>query len=803
MKKYQEITSRYLASHKKNTRLTLISVIIAVALVTTIFSMLDVFWQFEKQQVINDYGSYHIIIKNIGDNDAKAVNSRVDVDAAEKFIEFSGAQINGRPVDIVNYECAYLATSSSFKIVEGTMPKTKNGIVVEEWAAGSNQWQVGDPLKITGEDGNIQAFTITGICTDFSKTKADGIPGLFVSYEGAKSIAPSTGTCLIVRFKDHVNVNNAEKSIEEQIGVNADQIGHNERLLALMGQSVNSTILGLYGTGFVLFLLVLVAGVTMIYNTFNISVMERIHQFGLLRCIGASKKQIKKLVRKEGQIITIRALPIGIAIGILVTFLCSAILKYFNSSIFSDIPLFHISIIGMVAGALVGIMTVFLASLAPAKKASRVSPINAVTGGDHPEPKKEKMGLLTRVFHVETAMGIHNATAKKKTLVLMATSIAISIILFLGFQVFVNFMYSSMKTIKPYTPDISLTSDSGIDDSTYQKLSELDGVKRTYGRMFDHVDATFNVNRLTEAYQKEIGSLTVNDDNTFIPAEKSWLISYDKNQLKWAKTDLLKGTLSEDALNANNGVIATVFNIRNGVSEETADLKIDDKVTIETADGAKQYTVMAILRSVPFSDDQLNQTIFITTEKLYTEITGDSTFDIVDIQLNHGNQEETVASIKNIIGGNVKFMDARQKNAEASQAFLTMALFIYGFVFVIALISILNIVNTMQTSVSAKTRYLGVMRAVGMSGKQLNRMIVSEATTYSFAGSLAGIILGTFLQYVLITKLLPNAHMTFSFPWFQLLLIVGVVLLVTLLSVVGPLKRIKAKGISETIGSIQ
>ncbi|MCR4431841.1 MAG: ABC transporter permease [Tepidanaerobacteraceae bacterium] len=146
--------------------------------------------------------------------------------------------------------------------------------------------------------------------------------------------------------------------------------------------------------------------------------------------------------------------------------------------------------------------------------------------------------------------------------------------------------------------------------------------------------------------------------------------------------------------------------------------------------------------------------------------------------------------------------DARQKNAELDQAFLTMAVFVYGFVAVIALISILNIINTTNTSVASKTRYLGVMRAVGMSGGQMDKMVLAEAATYSLTGCLAGCVLGVMLQRALIADLLSSFRIVWRFPLAQIILIWILTLLVTALSVISPLKRIKARGISEVIGSL-
>lgn len=799
MHNYLALATKYLTSHKKKTRLSILSVIMSVALVVGIFSMLDVLLQFEKVQVIHDYGNYHILIKNATLKEESAIANRIDVENTGTWISLKSGNINGAKCDIVAVDENF-APNMSMNLWEGSYPQAANELMIESWAAEKLGLKPGDTISLTFNNNEEKSFVLSGIFSDYGSTKAEGTPGVVISIKAAQMTEAEKESCFLVQFKDKAKILKAIADIEETLQIPDSNIGRNERLLAVIGQTDYKAAVGLYKVGAILFVIVLVAGIVMIYNTFNISVMERIRQFGLLRCIGASKSQIKKIVKREGFLLLRWAIPLGIVIGIFVTTFCCAILKYFNRYIFGDIPLFNISSIGILAGVAVGFFTVVIASSLPAKKAAKVSPLNAVTGsGEIKAVKTQKQGFLTRHLPVETAMGVNNAVLKKKTLVLMSASIAISIIMFLGFNVFVDFMYSSLKTIKPYTPDITLVSDKGLSDDLGSQLSELEGVGHVYGRMFEHVEATFEASRLTEAYKKEVGDIKTNPDGLFTPPEKSWLISYDKQQLKWAKTDLLKGKISEDELNAQNGIIAIAITTRKGINAETANLKLGDKVYIKTPSGTKEFTVMAILRSVPFNDSQLNLTTFITTEKQFREITGKGTYDAIDVQLRSKNQEVTLSQIKGLIGSDVNYLDARQKNSEIKQTFLTMAVFIYGFVIVIALISVLNIINTMQTSVSSRTRYLGVMRAVGMSAKQLKKMIITEAATYSIIGGIAGIIIGLVVQKLLITNLLTAFHMDWNFPLKQVLIIFGLTLLVTLLSVNGPLKKIRSRGIAENI----
>jgi len=802
MRNYMALVPKYLSAHKKKTGLTIISVALAVALITGIFSMLDVFLRFEKIQQIRENGNYHLSIENPTDEERQAIAGRIDVKNSGTWVFFRNGSLNGKECRIDAMD-ENIAPNMQVDILQGKYPVAENEMALEKWVAESLNLKVGDTVKLTFADNTEREFAISGICSDYASTKAANKPAALISIPGADAVHTEKSTRLYIEFKNRVNVNAAQKAIQRSLHVADERIGRNEYLLAAIGQSTRSQAKSLYATGVVLFCIVLIAGVIMIYNTFNISVMERVRQFGLLKCIGSSQSQIEKLVRREGQQITLRAIPIGVVAGMLLAFLCSAILKFYNSSFFGEMALLDVSAVGIIAGIAIGFLTVFIAASLPAKKAARVSPVIAVTGSNEFKiSKKKKQGLLMKLLPAEFAMGINNAVMKKKTLLLMSCSIAISIILFLGFQVFVDFMHTSMKTTKPYTPDISLVSEHGLGSDLYEEVSALDGVKKAYGRMFGYVEATFDASRLTEAYKESVGGISETKDGLFVPPEKSWLISYDEDQLNWAKTDLIEGELSEEKLNERDGVIAVALPVRNGISMETAALRLGDKVYIKTPNGTKEMTVMAILRTVPFNDSKPSVTTFITTEKLFTELTGKSAFKIIDLQLNKTGQEQTVSEIRSTLDSSVSFNDQRQKNAEITQAFVTMAVFIYGFVAVIALISILNIINTMNTSVASKTRYLGVMRAVGMSGAQMDKMVLTEAATYSLTGCFAGCILGMMLQRMLIANWLSSFHIVWRFPLTQIVLIWIITLLVTSVSVISPLKRIKAKGISEVIGSL-
>jgi putative ABC transport system permease protein len=564
------------------------------------FSMVDVFLNFEKLQVMYDFGNYHILIQDPTKEEEASVAARVDVEQTGTWVSFRSGKIAGNTCDIAAVSEQF-APNMNMNLTEGRFPQAEDELMLEAWAAEELELRIEDTVSFAFEDGVNKEFRLTGIFADYGSTKAEGVPGVAVSLAAAEKANVQKTSALLILFKEKADIRAAEQQIRDAFDISEERIGRNDRLLAVIGQSDHKAATQLYRVGSVLFLIVLVAGIVMIYNSFHISVMERMRQFGLLRCVGASQAQIKKLVLREAFALLLWAIPVGLLLGVLVTIFCSALLKYFNSYIFSAIPIYTFSPIGMLAGAGVGALTVWIAALLPAKRAAKVSPVSAVTGSfDLKVRKAKKRGALMKLLPVDAAMGVGNAVIRKKTLLLMSASIAIGIVMFLGFQVFVDFMHTGLKTTKPYTPDISLSAEWGLSQELYDKLTQLDGVKYAYGRMFGYTDASFDFDRLTEQYRLETG-ITEGEDGRFVSPDQARLISYDENQLRWAKDDLLEGKLDAQVMNEQNGVVAVWQGIVNGKTTYPAELQAGDTVYLDTPGGRKPIRSSACCAAFPLT----------------------------------------------------------------------------------------------------------------------------------------------------------------------------------------------------------
>ncbi len=148
-----------------------------------------------------------------------------------------------------------------------------------------------------------------------------------------------------------------------------------------------------------------------------------------------------------------------------------------------------------------------------------------------------------------------------------------------------------------------------------------------------------------------------------------------------------------------------------------------------------EATVSGIVSDVPL-DSSNGERIIVCSENMFTALTGITDYKIIEVQVS----TDISGQIRNLITPDMKLLDMRQHNEEVRTGYFAMAVFVYGFLIVIALVALINIINTVDASVSGRINYYGVIRAVGMPGKQIQKVIRAEAAAYAVTGSIAGAI---------------------------------------------------------------
>lgn len=783
MKGYLNLVPISAKVHKRQSRMSVICIILAVFLVTAIFGMADMFIRGQVLQAQSESGNWHIGIRDITDEDAAVLSARPDVKTVSAYgvLNFRGDQgYTLSKKDAAIFGCDEAMVKDIFDILsEGTFPQGDNQALVSDNAKTALGLKIGDQIAVTNS-GEELSFTVTGFAKSTAQFLSDDSYGVFLPTAEFRAIYPGVvdgsasdyNTMFYVQFASTNRVQNTIRDIKESFSLSDEQVSENTKLLGLLGQSSSAFMMQVYGAAAVLFVLVLCAGILMITSSLNSNVAQRTEFFGLMRCVGATPKQVMRLVRKEALHWCRLAIPAGVLIGTVVVWVLCYVLRSLSPAYFGGMPLFNISVPSILAGICVGLLTVILAARSPAKKASKASPLAAVSGNAN-DMQPVRKAANTTLFTVDTSLGIHHAKSSKKNFVLMVGSFSLSIILFLSFSVTIDFMKHTLTPLQPWTPDLSIISEDqtcSVNSGFIEELNSNPAVEKAYGRMF-----AYNIPVVIDGETKTVD-----------------LITYEENQFDWAKEYLLSGSL-ETAQNQKNTALI-VFEAQNTI-------EVGDTATLNLGNQSADIEIVGMISDCPFNN-RAGVGKLICSEETFRALTGESGYTIIDIQLAQGATESDVNGIRKMAGGTYTFSDDRMSNSNTRGTYYCFGLFVYGFLVLIALITIFNVINSIAMSVAARMKQYGAFRAIGLSNRQLVRMVVAEAATYAITGSICGGILGMLCNKFLFDKLI-GFHWgdSWSIPIVELAVIIFVVVVAVLLAIRGPVQKIRKMSIVDTISA--
>lgn len=785
MKSYLDLVPISAKVHKKQNRMSVFCIILAVFLVTTIFGMADMFIRSQIIATQAETGNWHIAVQDISDEDAAVMAARPDVSALSSYGVFNyrgneGYALDGISAVICGSDEELFANIFPDMVTEGTFPLQNDEAMVTENARDMMGLNIGDQITIDTSDGAEYIFTVSAFVTNTSHLMSSDFYGVFLNTESFRSIYPGVvdgkptdyNTVFYVQFANTRDVSGKIADLKSQFHLSDEQVSENTKLLGLLGQSVDSFMMQVYTAAAVLFVLVLIAGILMIASSLNSNVAQRTEFFGLMRCVGATPKQVMRIVRKEALSWCRFAIPVGVLTGVVLIWILCFILRLLSPEYFGAMPAFSISIPSMIAGVVVGVLTVLLAARSPARKASKVSPLTAVSGNAN-DMQPVRKAANTKLFKVDTSLGIHHAKSSRKNFVLMVGSFALSIILFLAFSVTITFMNHTLTPLYPWAPDISIVSPDNtcsVDRAYMDALKNNPAVESVYGRMF--------------AYDVPV---TVNDSD-----KKVNLISYEQKQFEWASDYLQQGSLETVQNEINTGLI---------VYEAQNTIEVGDTVIMSIGGQTAEIKIVGMLSASPFNNATDVGTI-ICSEDTFRQITGQSDYTIIDMQLSDRSTDSDVNAIHQNFGKGYTFVDKRIDNSSTLGIYYCVWLFLYGFLVLIALITIFNVINSIAMSVAARTKQYGAFRAIGLSDRQLSKMVVAETATYAVVGSIAGTVLGLICNKILFGLLISYKWgESWQLPLVELGIIVLIVIVSVVLAVHGPIKKIHNTSIVDTISA--
>ena len=847
MKSYSEITGRYLKVQKKRTILTIIGIVLSVALITSIATMFKSFQDNRIRQAKEFSGDFHIAFRDVNGGHIPYFKAHKDIKKVG-ITRYDGASIidknkkSGRNLGL--YVESYnkgMFELKNIKLSEGRLPQKEDEIILEPWAMEALNVKVGDKITLKlGEiiypedEGNGKAPNYEDIKFKEKNSKEYIICGLIkestygnaISYLSEESFLNKNGEYNIyanVNLKKQVGV--IGKQITEELNLNEDEdsVWYNEELLRLMLKSLDDSenrAIGLIAVFFII--LVIVATISVIYNSFHMSVMERVSQFGILRSVGASKNQIKRIVMKEAMILAIISIPIGLVLGLVALKIVIIILGSLAFSMFEGFEI-TINPIILLGSAVLGLITIYISSKGPAKLAAKVSPLEAIknSGSVKKEDlKKVKSGIMVgKIFGIEGQVAYKNLRRNKTRFRITIFSMVISIVLFIVFNSFAYDIKKVKKVAMATEPEyrVMLSSDE-LEGSTlskfYEDIEKIQGIDLVYKEIHESPAIAIEKDKLNKEYE----DLTETNFYNFADGDYAFTYSpfyaYNSKSFEKSKKNIIAGEINEKKLNEENGVIiiqnahiktkdkkraninVTNYKVGDEISIIPPSIAGDTDENLLNNVGKIKVKVLGILEEDAVFENswEWGSLRFISTEKVYKDIFGELRSNNLNIRtgkdVDHKVIKEKLETIAN--ENNAYIFDNVEAAKRDKSMMIQIMVFIYGFITVVTLISSINIVNTINTNLLLRKRELATFKSIGMAEKQIKKMIVLESVYYAIIASFYGILMGMPLSYILYRLMSELRAYEWNIPWSSTVMaFIGSIVIVIIASMISLRKMSK------------
>lgn len=847
-----KLTIKNLKLNKKRTIVTIIGIMLSVALITAVASMYasGIKSLIKYETLIK--GDFHTAFYNVPTSDIdKFVNNR-NIEKLNITEGLGYAKVDSKNED---KPYAYLKgftkdalNNLSVRLVKGRLPENTNEIVIPTHLKTNGRLdlklndsitlEVGKRIDSKGDELNqsdkyqntageqlvemqTKTYKIVGIierpATNIEYYTAPGYT--FITYIDSKNLSGNVD--IYAKFtKD--GVKNWDKTIANILGVSqvlfrkvynqeieseklTEQLKKtyvfdvNKYLIDLETNPISSTSIGDLGKVLAIVIVIIVfTSIFCIKNSFDISITEKIRQYGMLRSIGATKKQIKRNVFYEATILGLIGIPLGIILGCLATYILIIISNYYLIDVVQTG--FRLELVfstyAILVAIILGIITIYFSALKSATRASKVSEIDSIRNSANLKISSKKIKspkYIKKLFGIGGVISFKNLKRNKKKYRTTIISITVSTLVFIALYSFMELafqnvnnelkvsdfnIYLNTNAINDYSYNkfIKTVNLSGIEDYAILRNSELSFTgshsSKEYLEYFGTKNESDAEGHITifaigkKQYDKYIKSLGLNYDDIkdkVILFDKQYIISYDKNNNRITKNirvyDFNKGdviTSTNKQLNLEIGAISSI---------EPDFLK------------------------------WLSNSYLIISDEMFDKIAKTNN---LDIYYRASNADKLQDELDSYLNGESYNIDNKEENVRImNNLFTLIAIFLYGFIIVISLIGITNIFNTITTNMELRKQEFAMLKSIGMTSKEFKRMIRLESLFMGIKSLLFGILIGIILSYLI--YLSSDSDIPYKLPIVAIIISILVVFILISLIMKYSLNKINKQNTIETI----
>lgn len=850
-----KLTYRHLKENKGRTVVTTLGICVSVAMITAVFvamaSFLNLFGEIGKISSGNwDAYYYHLSQSQIEQVEKDSRISKVGLKYGSENKSF---QIKNPTSYKRGTAEMIIGDKSYFEMVltgnfDGKVPANENEVAVEKDFLDKNgmkdakvgdkivltqgQRQLDDGSYVTGSNfnkdekfvpsGDEKEYTITAILHTNPATKYSSV------WRGiSEDEIKSDDICAYITLaKQNSSAYSTIEDIQNDYKIDVYQA--NEDVLAsyLSGRQGGflATMLPIV---LVVLILIVIASVMLIYNAFGMSLSERVRYLGMLASVGATKSQKRKSVYFEGAILGAIGIPVGILAGILGI---SITLKLVGHKIIST---------GMIAGVndsnmqmktvvpawaiigiiLVSIFTIFISAFIPARKASKITPIDAIRQRQEIKVKPKKLKApkyIKKIFGYEGELAYKNLKRNGKKSRLITVSIALSIVLFISCNYFCSMFIQASGYEKNIPYQISTTITYGHKKELYDALDKMQGVNKYY---IDATDMSISLGKsspfiknneikdlanYTSDYSKLFGgekyvSTVIHyvDDSEFNTLCENNGIDYNIFYGDSLKCVLLNNlTHKQDTTKVFNDSIIGKHIIQN------SDYASDDRNPLDIEVGG---LVKFDKNSLPCNLVAPGVVGIIMPYSQYINVVnkGVKANDIsMNVCVETDEHKEVAENLTTLLNENDFGSNYVSDNIDALETMNTVIfiiqVFVYGFITLISLITIANIINTISANIALRRKEFAMLKSVGTTPKGFSKMVSLESVFYALKAVIFGVPISVLISVVL-NKMLGESSIPYHFDIKLYLSVIIVVFVLILITMIYSVRKLKSDNIIEAL----
>lgn len=632
---------------------------------------------------------------------------------------------------------------------EGTFPVKENEIAGQKGffeRAGLANPRIGDSISVTCRIGDgeftTKDFVISGFLAESEANELRKTYGAYVSEAFYENTVPEADRSYSVVFKvkgeEELNEDQMVEKIEnlaEELGIDKTQVVINTAYLMWLLDPGVETI----GICSVIAILVVLFSALVIYNIFYVGIIQKVQEYGKLRALGTTKKQIKNILLKEGMILAGIGAAAGLLLGTLVSniffqWLIGEMYKELSMTDMETVSVFNLPL--MLLTAVISFITVYVSLRKPMRVAAGISPVEAMRyQEDSVKGKGTRKGYSAVNVRRLTMSNLERN--KKRTLTTIFT-MGLSCVMFVVIANVAGNMDAEFDARKQVEKgDFYITLDCDVNDTAYPEnnLNHVQQQKLMSDEWLDQIRSIDGVTKVET--RKAIRALRENvngeEDELY-----TWVPALSKEDYQKLETE--RGTIDYDSVNKNQEIV-----FASDYWMDTYGYKLGDKVKLTFYDGDREIPMTFTLAGSTEANS-----MFVLTEE---QMTGESEYYAL-----------------------TTYQDA-YKLFNMSIAMTKGAA--YALLGIIGVIGFMNMANTLITSIITRRRELGILQAIGMTKKQLNRMLQMEGLVFTIGTLLVSLSLGNVLGYLAWLKC-KAGHIigisTYSVPVAELLVMAGILL---------------------------